>query len=111
MATTINLEELTGKGRVHNLSGRLRGKAARELFHVDVLDDQDDLIDVIVPPYVYSITPSFIQGMFGESVKALGNDAVRFKRHFRLVGPPVVLEQFDRGLAAILTSRDLNDVR
>lgn len=108
---TINLEDLTRDGRVHNLSGRLRGQAARELFCVDALDRSAEPVEVIVPPYIYSVTPSFFQGLFGPSVRARGNDAGRFREHFRFVAPSIVLEQFERGLSAILTSRDLNDVR
>lgn len=106
----INLEDLTGEGRVQNLSGRLRGLAAREKFRINELDRSDGVVEVHVPDYVYSLTPSFFQGLFGQSVKALGGNALRFKSHFRFVAPDVVMKQIDRGLSAILTSRDISDV-
>lgn len=111
MTATINLEELTGAGKVHNLSGRLRGQAAREKFQLDDLDKAEDEVEVIVPSYIYSVTPSFFQGLFGDSVRAFDNDVQRFRKHFRFTAPAIVMQQVERGLSAILTSRDLKDVR
>ena len=111
MTQVIDLEELTGEGRVQNLSGRLRGLAAREKFDLDTLDTLHEAIEVHVPDYVYSLTPSFFQGLFGESVHVLGNDQTSFFGHFRFVAPPIVLQQIERGLTAALTSRDLSEVR
>jgi hypothetical protein len=111
MAQMIDLEVLTGNGRVENLSGRLRGLAARELFKIDDLDQSDDVVEVHVPDYVYSLTPSFFQGLFGKSVHALGDNPERFKSRFRFIAPQIVLQQIDWGLRAALTSRNLGDVR
>lgn len=111
MAEMIDLEELTGDGRVQNLSGRLRGLAAREKFHIDDLDRTENVVEVRVPDYVYSLTPSFFQGLFGDSVNTLGNSEQTFRSHFRFVAPAIILQQIERGLAAALTSRDLSDVR
>lgn len=111
MSQVIDLEELTGEGQVQNLSGRLRGLAAREKFGVDKLDHTADSVEVHVPEYVYSLTPSFFQGLFGGSVRALGNDKKSFLSHFRFTAPAIVMQQIERGLTATLTSRDLNQVR
>ncbi|PHQ63059.1 MAG: hypothetical protein COC10_08145 [Sphingobium sp.] len=105
--TAIDLEQLTGAGKVHNLSGRERGLAARELFDLDKLDADAQPVDVIVPEYVYSLTPSFVQGFFGQSVRTFEYDTERFKAHFRFRAPSIVLQQLERGLAAITTQRDL----
>jgi hypothetical protein len=76
-----------------------------------VLDQASDSVEVHVPDYVYSLTPSFFQGLFGESVHALGNDKGSFLAHFRFIAPPIVLQQIERGLTAALTSRDIGEVR
>ena len=107
----INLEELTGNGRVHNLSGRLRGLAARDLYKLDEFDQSAEDAEVVVPGYVYSLTPSFVQGLFGESIRASGNDLTAFRRRFRFVAPAIVLEQLERGLSAIMTNRDIASIR
>jgi hypothetical protein len=107
---TIDLEELTGGGKVRNLSGRLRGLAAREKFKLDKLDQSEAPVCVVVPGYVYSLTPSFFQGLFGDSVKAIGNSSAKFREHFQFVAPAPVLQQIERGLSAALTSRNLADI-
>lgn len=106
---SIDLEVLT-QGKVHNLSGRLRGLAAREMFELDRIDDAGELVQVLIPDHVYAITPSFIQGLFGRSVERRGGREQDFRRFFSFVAPAVVLDQVDRGLAAILTSRNIADI-
>jgi hypothetical protein len=99
----IDLEELT-RGKVHNLSGRLRGLAARERFGLDGIDLAGHPVEIRIPDYIYAVTPSFIQGLFGPSLKFLRNA-------YRFVAPAIVLEQLERGIAAITTSRDIADIR
>lgn len=106
---SIDLELLT-QGKVHNLSGRLRGLAARKMFDLDTIDDAGDAVQVRIPDYVYAITPSFIQGLFGRSVERRGGREQDFRRSFDFVAPAVVLDQIERGLAAILTSRNPSDI-
>ena len=106
----IDLEELT-QGKVHNLSGRLRGLAARERFHLDQTDIELELVQVRIPEYVYAVTPSFIQGLLGRSFENRGGKEDTFRRSFSFVAPAVVLEQLERGLSAILTSRNVEDIR
>jgi len=111
MVAMIDLEELTGDGEVQNLSGRLRGLAAREKFRIDALDNSPETVSVHVPSYVYSVTPSFFQGLFGASLAAFGHDSERFRRHFRFDAPSIVLQQIERGISAVLTSRNLDEIR
>jgi len=106
----IDLEELT-QGKVHNLSGRLRGLAAREKFHLDEIDESSEPVEVRFPDYVYAVTPSFIQGLFAKSVERRGGSANAFRSSYSFIAPAVVLEQVERGLTAILTSRDVSDIR
>lgn len=111
MMQMIDLDQLTGEGQVQNLSGRLRGLAAREMFKIDEMDAANSPVEVHVPEYVYSLTPSFFQGLFGKSVHALGDDESLFRARFKFVAAPIVLQQIERGLRAALTSRKLGDVR
>jgi hypothetical protein len=106
MTREIDLGELTRDGTVHNLSGHERGVAAREYFHLDELEASDEDIRVVVPLDVYTLTPSFFQGMFARSVRALGGDRERFLARFRFKAAPVVLRQVDRGIEATRIRRD-----
>lgn len=107
----IDLTELTGNGKVHNLSGRLRGQAAREMFGLDEIDASHEPVRVVIPAYVYSLTPSFFQGLFGASVRKMGNNRAMFKSRFSFDAPRIVLAQLERGLSAVLTNRDINSIR
>ncbi|KPF78358.1 hypothetical protein IP88_04235 [alpha proteobacterium AAP81b] len=106
----IDLEELT-QGKVHNLSGRLRGIAARERFGLDGLDGSGDPVEIRIPDYIYAVTPSFIQGLLGPTLKSLHFDVKAFRDSYRFVAPAVVLEQLERGISAITTSRDIAEIR
>lgn len=99
----IELEQLT-KGEVHNLSGHDRGQAARKLFDLNKYDEADDVVVVHIPEHVYTITSSFFQGMFAESVKHLGSRD-DFLARYRFDADPVVLQQIEQGIRASLMRR------
>ncbi|WP_132535180.1 hypothetical protein [Rhizobium sp. PP-F2F-G48] len=100
----INLVELTGGGEVHNLSGHDRGQAARELFNIATLDESAEKVVIEIPDFVYTITPSFFQGMFAESVRALGGRD-NFLSRYSFTADPVVLQQIDNGIRSSLMKR------
>lgn len=100
---TIELEQLT-KGEVHNLSGHDRGQAARAHFNLSDMDSTDGVIVVHVPEHIYTITSSFFQGMFAESVTKLG-DRDTFLSRYRFDADPVVLQQIEQGIRASLMTR------
>ena len=100
----INFKELTNDGEVRNLSGHERGRAARSKYRLDEADGSAELVRVIVPEDVYSITSSFFQGMFSESVRKAGNRE-GFLARFEFDAPPVVLRQVERGIEASLMKR------
>ncbi|MBO3760403.1 hypothetical protein [Ciceribacter sp. L1K22] len=100
----IELIELTGNGEVHNLSGHDRGLAARKKFKLEELDKAGDQVVVSIPDFVYSVTPSFFQGMFAESVRLFGNRE-KFLSRYQFRADPVVLEQIDNGIRASLMQR------
>ena len=72
MTVAIDLANFTSGGKVKNLSGKDRGKAAREEFRLDKLDHQADQVEVKIPKNVYAISTSFFCGMFERSYKNLG---------------------------------------
>ncbi|TCU73953.1 hypothetical protein EDE08_10419 [Bradyrhizobium sp. R2.2-H] len=100
----INLGELTNNGEVRNLSGHERGVAARQKFALDNLDAAGAPVLVHVPEDVYSITSSFFQGMFAQSVRSCG-DRERFLARYQFEAPVVVLRQIERGIEASLMKR------
>jgi hypothetical protein len=105
MAKLIDLSELTRGGEVHNLSGHERGLAARAHFGLDAADAGHEPVQVIVPPEIYTLTPSFFQGMFAKSVHALG-DGPKFMARFCFQASPIVLRQIARGVSSLKSRRD-----
>lgn len=104
MRRQIDLGELTRHGEVHNLSGHERGLAARAHFHLDEADVASDAVEVIVPSDIYTLTPSFFQGMFANSVSKAG-DRLHFLERFSFRASPIVMRQIERGIASVGMNR------
>ncbi|CAA2141343.1 hypothetical protein [Hyphomicrobium sp. ghe19] len=97
MPQVIDLSRLTGNGKVKNLSGHDKGTAARRSFDLDVLDHSSEPVDVVVPPFVYAVSSSFVQGMFKPSLNVLGTLEAFFE-HYRFVADAAVIRQIERAL-------------
>lgn len=94
----IDLSELTDNGEIRNLTGHERGVQARGHYKLDELDAAEDEIVVVVPESVYTLTPSFFQGMFAESVQNLGDSREKFLARYKFEASPIILRQVDRGI-------------
>lgn len=102
---TVNLATLTKEGEIRNLTGHERGQEARHSFGIDDVDRRDESVTILVPDYIYTISPSFFQGMFGESVRKAGNRD-KFLSKFKFVAPPIVNRQILSGINSSLIRRD-----
>lgn len=110
--TMIDFADLTDGGRISNLSGRNRGLAARAKYHLDWTAPADaEELTIRVPENLDSITPSFIQGMFGRALAVLNSDEAAFFSKFHFEAPAFILEQIRGGVLALRTSRDLRDLQ
>jgi hypothetical protein len=81
--TTIDLDEVRTPRTSGLLSGRDNGEAARNRFGVSKMDSGQDEITVVIPDEVFSMNTSFFLGLFGPSVRALGEEGFRKKFKFR----------------------------
>src|SRR3569833_4001603 len=79
-------------GTVSLLAGQPRGLAARDQLGVDALDDVSTVVRVIVPGSVSAITPSFVQGFFGNSAIKLKSKA-NVTRHYDVSNLPEGIKQ------------------
>lgn len=77
----INLKEYFDN-EVKVLSGRKIGKEHRKKFHLNRLDEEDDIINIIIPDDIYSINTSYFLELFGPSIRKLGEDKFRKKYVF-----------------------------
>jgi hypothetical protein len=64
------------------LSGRDSGLATRKRFQVSKMDRAPGVVTVIIPDEVFSMNTSFFLGLFGDSVRELGEEGFRAKYHF-----------------------------
>lgn len=103
----IDLNILTENGKVHNLSGHERGLAARVEFELDRYDREAASVEILVPEHIYAVSPSFVQGLLAGSLQSLGLDREAFSKRYHLVASDLIKRQFERGISAILTNRDL----
>jgi hypothetical protein len=103
----IDIEQLTGNGKVHTLSGHSKGLAARKKFDLDGLDQENVSVDVVVPDHLFGLSPSFVQGLFTASVRFFGNSRERFFAHYNFQASDLAMRQINRGMDAILTNRSL----
>jgi hypothetical protein len=95
--TTIDLSELTGGGEIRNLTGHERGVLAREHYKLEQLDAEAEPVIVLVPSSVYTLTPSFFQGMFAESVQKF-RSRENFLEHYRFEASTLIMRQVERGI-------------
>jgi hypothetical protein len=99
----IDLQKLT-KNSVRSLSGHDRGTEARSFFRLDEFDVQALSVEVIAPDELDTITPSFVQGMFGESVRKLGKEVFFSKYKFSM--PNYLLGDIVAGIDRTLFERN-----
>lgn len=96
MTKMLDLSMLSDTGETRVLSGKSRGINARAQFHLDDLDKSGEAMLVKVAPDLDAITPSFVLGMFGASVKASGSVEAFFDKYTFEVKPHL-LAQIRRG--------------
>ena len=62
-------------------SGREKGRLNRVKYHLDAIDASDIQVDVVIPDDTYSITSSFFMGLFGKSIRELGDRNEFFQKY------------------------------
>ncbi|WP_439365484.1 hypothetical protein ACNJYD_04350 [Bradyrhizobium sp. DASA03005] len=105
MVKMLNLSHLSGEGDTSVLSGKQRGLAARAEYNLDALDEADEELSVVLSPELEAITPSFVLGMFGKSVKHIG-DVDAFFRKYHFSAEPHLMAQIRRGAEYSLLKGD-----
>ncbi|MGU3577113.1 hypothetical protein ACLBWZ_16480 [Brucellaceae bacterium C25G] len=99
----IDFAKLTGNGEVRNLSGKERGVAARAELGLDNYDASENEVLVKVPSYVDTISPSYFQGLFSESIKKLNKDG--FSKKYKFDASDIIMNWIDIGIRNTTISR------
>ena len=80
----IDLAKWRGTKDNRVLTGRDLGGAARREAGLDALDEKNQIVEVNVPSDFLTVSSSFFRGMFGDSVRKLGDEG--FRSHYHFVG-------------------------
>jgi len=103
----INLADTVGPD-VRVLIGQDRGVAVRAAMHLDELDNSQTSVEFVIPETLRTLTPSFVQGFFSNSVHRLGESG--FFAHYKFDARPHIVSDIHAGIDRILTSRHLAGV-
>jgi hypothetical protein len=87
-------------------AGRDRGEAARAAAKLAEADAAGDTVEVRIPDDVFSINSSFFLGMFGNSIRGLGE--AEFRKRYSFVGRPVDMVLEDTIREALRTASPLD---
>jgi hypothetical protein len=96
MTQMLDISVLAGDGATSVLSGKQRGMQARIDFKLDDLDARDEDVTVRLSEVVEAITPSFVLGMFGKSVRLCGSVDSFFDK-YKFNTKPYIIAQLRRG--------------
>lgn len=73
-------------------AGRERGEAVRKATRLEEIDDSGAKVTIVVPDDVISIASSFFLGMFGPSIRRLGEKEFRARYNFQGIDLDRVIE-------------------
>lgn len=89
------------------LSGRNEGKKAREKLNLDSVDNDAENVSVIFPEDIISLNSSFFLGLFGPSVRNLGEN--EFVKKYTFICPDFIKKSVNDGIErALKTSNPLD---
>lgn len=104
MTKRIDLDSYRSKSsRV--FAGRSRGEAVRTAAKLDEEDRSAETVEVRIPEDTFSVNSSFFLGMFGESIRTLGEE--KFKEKYHFVGKEISRVLEDGVKEALRTSSPL----
>lgn len=95
----INLSKYRGSNsRV--LSGREQGKDVRRKLNLDEIDYKRESVMIIIPEDTLSLNTSFFLGLFGASVRTLGED--EFRKVYQFECKDIIRRSIDDGIIRAL---------
>lgn len=86
MITLVDLGQWQSRD-VRVFAGRERGSEVRQAANLEELDQSDEEVEVRIPDNTFAVNSSFFLGMFGDSIRRLG-EAV-FRTHYRFTGKDI----------------------
>lgn len=98
MRKIINLEKFMEDG-AKVLSGRDTGILARMSEELEEFDkEKDSICKVVIPKQIWSLNSSFFLGLFGPSIRSLGEAGFRNKYEFDYNGNNEIKNDVEQGI-------------
>lgn len=91
----INLSDII-KNDTKVISGRENGQKARKKYKLDIEDLNIDPVEIHIPNDIFSVTSSFILGMFGPSIRRFLKEG--FYKKYVFVCDNTIKENIDIGI-------------
>lgn len=80
MIKRINLQDKISTGSII-LSGREKGEKLRKTLNLELLEEQQDFIEIVIPDSIVSFNSSFFLGLFTPSIKKYKTKQCFFKKY------------------------------
>jgi len=99
----INLENFDEKA-MQILAGREKGAEIRNRLGLDKIDKNQEHVEITIPENLYSINSSYFLGLFGPSVRSLGEAG--FKENYTFTGDDIFKDNIDDGISRAIKEID-----
>jgi hypothetical protein len=93
--------EKTGKV----LAGREKGEEVRDKLDLEKMDQNSEPVEVAIPGDVYSMNTSYFLGLFGPSVRTLGEAG--FEEKYTFICDKMMKDNIDDGISRALKEADV----
>ncbi len=81
MAKELKISDFRSQG-AKIFTGRNKGMEARERLALGKADEEDGIVNILIPSDTWGINPSFFGGMFEGSIKKLGDQFTQKYKFF-----------------------------
>ena len=99
----VNLYEVTENGTNLFLSGKKKGLAAREFLKIELVDNQDEPVEIIVPENL-ECNESYLGGLFSRSITKAGSRAAFLSKFQFSILPKIFQDRLNKVITATLST-------
>jgi hypothetical protein len=101
----LDLADWSRDPQARVLAGRDSGERVRAAAKLDELDRASEVVQVRIPLKLFAVTSSFFLGMFGASIRYLGE--AKFRQHYQFTGKPIT-RVIEDGIRSVLLTDPLS---
>jgi hypothetical protein len=95
------------KNGIKVFSGRQEGSSIRKKLNLDEYDNNDEIVCINIPDFVWSMNSSFFLSCFGDSIRKLGKE--KFKTKYIFNCDSIIQKQIEEGISQALKTSNVLD--